>query len=123
MITGTTYMTRGLLNKIFEKTLSNDEVDDLVMSGKLIRKFSYYQATEKLLRELNVIPSVVVVADFASLAKRKNFVMQDLMEIFNCNKDTVKVIIKKYFQRRYNYYYKNDLINQYILDGQEEYEI
>ena len=93
---------------------------------KLIRKFSYYQPTEILLRELGIISSFVKVIDTAGmieLSKKQSFVMQDLMRLFNCNKDTVKQIINKYFKRKYNYYYKTDLLNDNLTEGIDEFEI
>jgi len=122
----TTYLTRSLLNKIFGKKLSSDEIDEYILSGKLNKKFSYYQASETLLRELGLIPNSVKIAEhlFGKLAKHNAFVLFEIAEIFgNCNKDTVKLIANRYFYKKYNYYYKNDLMVEYLIEGKEVYEI
>ena len=129
------YLTRSLLNKIFNKILSNNEVDELILSGLVTKKFSYYTPTETLLRQLKVIPFYVIVPEheYGRLAKKSSFVLKELQEIFQvkdkenfttpCNKDTVKLVVEHYFYRKYNYYYKNDILNDKLLDGEERFEV
>jgi hypothetical protein len=124
-ITGKSYLTRTLLNKIFKKELSNDEIDDLIVSGQIIKKFSYFQPSEMLLRKIGVIPNKVSIQQehFGFIAKKNAFTMQQLMDIFDCNKDTIKILIDKLFQRRNNYYYKNDRLNDALLEGETEFKV
>ena len=121
-----TYLTRSQLNKIFDKKLELDEIDELVFSGKLIKRFSYYQPSESLLRELEVIPDSVKVEQkfFGKLAKHDAFVLKEIQKMFSdCNKDTVKLIAELYFKKKYNYYYKNEKLIELLSEGKEEFEI
>jgi hypothetical protein len=122
----TSYLTRGQLNKIFKKKLKQDEIDEFLFSGKLIKRYSYYQPTEELLRELGVIPSSVKIDKnfFNKLAKETQFVLRDIALMFGgVGVDTAKIIAEKYFYRKYNYFYKKDEFNELILEGQMEYDI
>ena len=102
----TSYLTKSLLNKIYKKELSNDELDDKVLSGELIKHFSYYKASELLLRKLKVIPDTVDIEQFSLLAKKASFVLREIQEIFgDCHKDTVKIIARKYFKKKHNLVY------------------
>ena len=99
-ITGTTYLTRSLLNKIFNKNLSTDDIDNLILSGKLAKHFSYYKPTEMLLRELEIIPDTVKIDlnYYNMIAKRNAFTLKELQPVFsNCNRDTLKIIAAKVF--------------------------
>ena len=118
-ITSTTYLTRTLLNKVFEKELTTDEIDDLVLDGTILKHFAYYKPSEKLLRKLKVIPSTVKIERFNELAKKSSFVLKDIMYLFDANIDTAKLIARKYFERRYNYYYKNDVLIHILSEGEE----
>ena len=125
-IGSTSYLTRSLLCRILRKELSDDDINDLILSGKVEKKFSYYTPTESLLRELKIIPSIVRVSEqhFGMLAKKQSFVLKELQEIFgDCGKDTVKIIARKYFFKKYNYYYKKDNIQEALAEGKEEFEI
>ena len=123
-INSKTYLTRKMLNRIFKKELTQQEVEDLVFDGTLDKHFSYYKATETLLRELNVIPDTVRIIDFNKLAKSPCFVMRELQEIFNnCNKDTVLIVVQKYFYKKHNYFYKNEAMEEIVLEGGEEIAI
>lgn len=121
-----TYLTRSLLDKIFNKTLSNDEVDELVLSGQLVKKYSYYQPTVELLRELGILPERIKVVSllYSKLAKNQSFVLKDIKEIFGgCHIDVARLLAERYFYRKYNYFYKNDLMNEKLSEGCEEFEI
>jgi len=115
-----TYLTRTLLNKIFDRELTTEEIDDMILSGTLIKKFSYYQPSEALLRELDIIPNSVKIQEiyFGTLAKKSAFVLKEIAEIFgDCNSDTARLIACKYFYKKHNYFYKNDLLNELLLEG------
>ncbi len=125
-ITGKTYLTRSLINKIFNKELTADEIDDLVIKGKLVRRFSYYQASDELLRELGIVADSVAVNEqqFGKLAKHNAFTLKEIQEMFgDCNKDTARAITDKYFYKKYNYWYKNDYLISLLTDGEEEFAI
>ena len=124
-ITSTSYLTRSMLNKLYRKKLTNDELEDLIFSGEIIKKFSYYQASEGLLRKWKIIPPTVGIqkAYYGFIAKKNAFTMQQLMEVFDCNKDTIKLIINKFFQRRNNFFYKNELLSESLLDGDVVFEV
>lgn len=120
------YLTKSLLNKIFEKELTNDEINDLVLSGKIIKRFSYYQPSEELLREFQIIPDVVYIKEdsYSRLAKHNAFILREIQEIFSgCNKDTARIIAEKYFYKKHNYYYKRDLLEESLAEGKEELKI
>ena len=114
-----TYLTRKNLNRIFKKELSDDEVEDLMFEGTIEKKFSYYLPSIKLLRELKMIPDTVRITDNNWIAKKSQFLLKDLMVIFNCNKDTVHLIVDRYFYRRHNYYYKNEKMQEILMEGDE----
>jgi len=122
-ITTKTYLTRSLLNRLYKKKLKTAEIEDLVISGELIKIFSYYQPSESLLRKLKVIPNSVGIVHFNVLAKKNSFVLKELMEIFDCNVDTAKIIAKKYFIKKWNYHYKNDILIDILTEGKEVVEI
>lgn len=125
-LTSKSYLTKSLLNKIFKKDLSPDEVDDLVLSGKLIKKFSYYQPSEELLRELGIIPDSITIPEenFSNLAKNNAFVLKEIAEIFgNVHVDVAKVVARKYFYKKHNYWYKNDELAEKLTDGEMNYAI
>ncbi len=119
------YLTRSMLNKIFKKKLTNSELEDLIWNGTIIKRFSYYQPSEKLLRDMKIIKSVVTLSDnsFAALAKSPKFVLREIKELFDTNQDTAKLISKKYFTKKYNYFYKNDLLIDLLSEGIQELEI
>jgi hypothetical protein len=117
------YLTKSLLNKVYQKKLTNDEIEELVLTGELIKQFSYYQPGESLLRKLDLIPDTVKITNFSWLAKKNAFLLKDIMDIFNCNKDTARIIIKKYFRKRYNYFYKNDAIINILNEGRENVSV
>ena len=115
----TSYLTRSLLNRIYKKELTPDEIDDKILSGELIKHFSYYKASESLLRKLKVIPNTVDIEQFSLLAKKASFVLREIQEIFgDCHKDTVKIIARKYFFKKYNYYYKNEILIDLLNEGE-----
>jgi len=125
-IDSTTYLTRDLVNQVFGKIITKEEVDKLVLSGKLRRKYSYHLPSDSLLRELGVIPREVVVEPtlFGELAKKNGFSRIRIAEFFGkTNKDTTKAIVDKYFRKRHNYYYKNELLAELLTDGTEVFEI
>lgn len=125
-LTSKSYLTKGLLNKIFKKDLSPDEVDDLVLSGKLIKKFSYYQPSEELLRDLGIIPDVVTIPEenFSDLAKGNAFLLKEIAEIFGyVHVDVARIIARKYFYKKHNYWYKNEVLSEKLIDGEMDYVI
>jgi len=114
------YLTRNLLNKIFKKKMTLDEIDSLLMSGKIIKRFSYYQPSEALLRDLKIIPNTVRIEKYNHLAKHASFVLSEIREIFsNCHVDTARLIAAKYFYKKYNYYYKNEALIELLSEGGE----
>jgi hypothetical protein len=119
----TTYLSKTQVKKFFK--LTDEQVDDYLYDGKLEKHFSYYHVSEELLRELGVIPSVVVVQPgmFGKLAKQKSFVLREIIDIFDCNRDTAKIFAEKYMYKKYNYYYKTDVLNSLLMEGAEDYEI
>lgn len=121
-----TYLARKHLNKIFEKELTDDEISELIFSGKIIKHFSYYKLTETTLRNMGIIPDSVKIEEnqFGRIAKTNAFVLKEIQEIFgDCNRDTAKLIAEKYFFRKYNYYYKKDYLNELLMEGKEVLEI
>ena len=125
MINTTTYLSRSQLSRLLNKNLSNDEIDDLIFSGDVTKNFSYYKATEKLLRKLKIIPNTVTVTDnnFGALAKQQSFTLKTIQDIFSCDKDTARIVARKYFIRKYNYFYKNDVLCELLNEGKQEYSI
>lgn len=120
------YLTKGLLKKLFGPDINNNKINELILNGDIIRHFSYYKPTEQLLRKLKIIPSTVIIDNnyYGDLAKHNAFTLRKISEIFSHSHiDTTKVIAKKYFYRKYNYYYKNDLLNNLLSEGHEELEI
>ena len=120
----TSYLTRSLLNNIFERELSADDIEKLILDGTLIKHFSYYKASEQLLRDLNVIPETVRITMFTYLAKKASFGLNEIQEIFdNCGRDTVRIIARKYFFKKYNYWYKNEILIHLLNEGKENVSI
>ena len=119
------YLTRSMLNKIFKKKLTNSELENLIWNGTIIKRFSYYQPSEKLLRKMDLIKSKIEISDnsFAFLAKRPKFVLREIKELFGVNQDEAVIISKKYFIKKYNYWYKNDILIDLLNDGVQEIEI
>ncbi|KKQ34593.1 MAG: hypothetical protein US52_C0053G0016 [candidate division WS6 bacterium GW2011_GWA2_37_6] len=118
MITTKTYLTRGLLNQLFQKKLKNSDLDELVISGKLEKQFSYYKPTELLLRELGIIPDKVNISDPIKLGKQQSFVLREIQEIFsNCSLDTAKILAGRYFYKKYNYWYKKPEFAEDLIEG------
>lgn len=124
-ISSSTYLTRSLLNKIFKKKLSNDDINELILSGKIAKHFSYYKPTESLLRQLGAIPNSITMSEhcFNEVAKRKIFVLKEIADLFNVNIDTAKKISEKYFYKKHNYWYKNDNLINHLNEGIEELRI
>ncbi|MDX1373050.1 MAG: hypothetical protein R3321_11300 [Nitrososphaeraceae archaeon] len=125
-LTSNTYLTRNLLNKVFNKKLSLNEIDEMVLNGKLLKHYSYYKPSEELLRELKIIPNKVKISDvfFGRIAKTNAFVLKEIQMIFNdCSLDTAKILARKYFYKKHNYWYKNDLLIELLTDGIQEYEV
>ena len=120
----TSYLTRSLLNNIFERELSADDIEKLILDGTLIKHFSYYKASEQLLRDLGVIPETVKITMFTYLAKKASFGLNEIQEIFdNCGRDTVRIIARKYFFKKYNYWYKNEILIHLLNEGKENVSI
>ena len=120
----TSYLTRSLLNNIFERELSADDIEKLILDGTLIKHFSYYKASEQLLRDLKVIPETVKITMFTYLAKKASFGLNEIQEIFdNCGRDTVRIIARKYFFKKYNYWYKNEILIHLLNEGKENVSI
>lgn len=117
------YLTRTLLNRIFKKELSTEEIEDMVLSGKLIKRFSYYQPSENLLRDLDLIPDRCYIVNFNKLAKQTQFVLRELEDIFNCSRDTANIIARKYFNKKHNYWYKNEILIDMITEGKEHVSV
>lgn len=121
----TTYLSRNQVDAMYGKLLTNEELAEKVFSGELIKKFSYYLPSEKLLRALKIIPNTVKVNTglFGKLAKNMSFTRKEIQEIFDCSCDTVKLICEKYFYKKYNYFYKTEMMQELLAEGKEEYEI
>ena len=125
-LTSKTYLTKRHLCKIFKKDLTQDEIDGLLFSGKIQRHFSYYKATIPLLRELDIIPDKVAIGQehFSKIAKRNGFSLWEIAEMFGgLHQDVALLVTEKYFYKKYNYWYKNDLLNEMLMDGEEEFGI
>ena len=125
-INSKSYLTRSLLNRIFKKDLTNDDIDDLLMSGTIEKHFSYYKASEGLLRDLKIIPKSVNIPDerFSELAKKQAFVLKEIQQMFDdCHKDTARIIARKYFYKKHNYYYKNEMLIDMLSEGIQEVEV
>lgn len=126
MLTTTMYLSRSLLHELYGKELSNEEVAELIFSGQIVKKFSYYLPSESLLRKLKIIPSVVVIRPeyYNKIAKKMSFTRKEIQEIFgDVNDDTAKLITEKYFYKKYNYFYKNEVLAELLAEGREEFEI
>lgn len=123
LISTTSYMTRTLLQEFYKEKLTTEMLAKEVSHGYLIRKFSYYVPTMKLLRKLNLIPDEVKITDFGQLAKENFFSRKKIQVIFECDDDVAKIIIAKYFDKKHNSYYKNDLLMDIISDGEEVLEL
>ena len=117
------YLTRSLLNRIYKKRLTNKEIEDLILSGEIIKQYSYYKPSVNLLIKLNAIPKKVEIKEFNRLCKQSAFVLKDIQLIFGCNKDTSIILSEKYFYKKHNYWYKNDVLNDLLTDGEEEIDV
>ncbi|GAG87357.1 unnamed protein product [marine sediment metagenome] len=105
------YFSKSDIVKLFElkeKGISDVGlfVFDMIQEGKLIKHFSYYKPTVKLLKEIGAIPKAVPIKDFDYLAKANEFGLKNIMEIFDCNKDVAKIITAKYFRYAHPFYKK-----------------
>jgi hypothetical protein len=124
MLTTKSYLTRSLINKLFKKKLSNDELDNLVLKGSLIRKYSYYQPSESLLRDLDIIPHSAKITGFGDLAKGNAFTLKRIQEMFgDCHQDAAKLIASKFFFKKWNYFYKKDNLVELLNEGVDEVTI
>jgi len=120
-LTTKSYLTKSLLNTICNKELTNEEINTMILSGKLEKRASYYQPTFTFLKELGIIPKKVEIADYPTLAKSANFTLHQIREVFgDCHMDVAKQLARKYFVRKYNYYYKNDILNELLMEGKSE---
>lgn len=125
-ITTKDYLTRSILNKIFMKELSIDDIDNLILGGSLKRHHSYYKITEQFLRNQNVIPERVTISDesFNRLAKKSFFTLTEIGNIFDAKtKDITKIIADRYFQKRSNYWYKTEELSELLSEGIFEFEL
>lgn len=120
-LTTKSYLTKSLLKQIFEDVkVDNKFIADQIIEGYLIKHFSYYKPTIKLLAKLNIIPNKIEIKDFTTLAKKTMFTMRDIMEIFDCTKDVAHLILAKYFQKKWNFYYRKSELIDFLAEGVKE---
>ena len=118
-ITTKTYLTKKLLKKIFNQKITEDFLIDLMEKGDLEKHFNFYIPTAQLLKRLNIIPDEIKIRDFSKLAKDSHFSQHDIMEIFDCNRDVVRLITERYFRYVRPYYKRNNLLNACLEEGVE----
>jgi len=94
-----TYMPKRMLETLYGRSLSDSELDNLIMEGKFEKRFSYYLPTEALLRELGLIPNKVTLEEdmFSVLAKSQSFVLKDIQEIVDASFKGIEANVDKKF--------------------------
>lgn len=73
------------------------------------------------------MPESVKLTDknaYITLCKKAAFVRKELQELFDsCSCDTIKLITEKYFYKKHNFFYKNEVLQELLNEGREEFEI
>jgi len=91
--------------------------DDLIWEGYLKRYFQYYKPTQKLMEQF--IPIEIEIIDVQRLNGYNLFYIKNVQEIFECDRTTAKIILKKHFNKtQFGYWKRSEKLDELLAEGE-----
>jgi len=95
----------------------HSEISVLIGQGLITRYYQYFKPQDKLTEQL--IPIEIEIVDIHRLNGYNLFYIKNIQEIFDCDRTTAKVILKKYFNKtNFGYYKRSRKLDELLADGE-----
>lgn len=110
------------LLKLPQKEIS-EYIYHLLLNGCIERYNSYFKMTPKLLLEIGIVNRSLTAKDFNRLAISPRFLLKDIQQIMDCNRDEAKIFADKYMLNDRGWLKKSDRMTEMLEDGITEFSL